>query len=106
MKRFRSRPLIASLLAIALLSLAGCANTNRVATLNLETPGATAATTLEKQLAIEGFPNAKVTCAKTLVVNVGTTHSCRLSGAGPNGTVKFSFRNYGGKIVLSSVKTS
>jgi hypothetical protein len=106
MKRLRSRPLIASLPAIAILSLAGCANTNRVATLNLETSGATVANTLEKQLAIKGFPSAKVTCAKTLVVDVGTTDTCRLSGAGSNGTVHFTFKNYGGTIVLSSVKTS
>jgi hypothetical protein len=106
MKRLRPRSLIASLVAIALPSLVGCANTNRVATLNLETSGATVARTLEEQLASKSFPSAKVSCAKTLVVNVGATETCRVSGAGAKSEVQFTFRNYSAKIVRSSVKIS
>ncbi|HYB29373.1 MAG TPA: hypothetical protein VEF89_22370 [Solirubrobacteraceae bacterium] len=87
-------------------AVTGCADTNRVATLNLATPGATVATTLKKQLAVKGFPTAKVTCSKTLDVNVGTTDTCRVTGAGTNRAVQFTFSNYTGKIKLSSVKTS
>jgi len=96
----------ASLLAIALLVLAGCGTVNRVATLNYQTPGTTVATNLQKQLAAKGFPSAKVSCAKTLVVNVGATAKCTVTGAGTSKTVKFSFTNPTGKIKVSSVKVS
>jgi len=95
-----------SLLVAGVLCLAGCANTNRVGTLNRETSGAKVATTLEKQLAVKGFPSATVTCKKTLVVNVGTTETCRVTGAGANSAVQFTFKNYTGTINLASVKTS
>jgi len=95
-----------SLLLAGVMSLVGCANSNHVGTLNLETSGAKVATTLQKQLATKGFPNAKVTCAKTLVINVGGTEACRLTGAGTNSTVHFTFKNYSGKIAPASVKAS
>jgi hypothetical protein len=102
--RSRVKLLGTSLLVAAILALAGCATTNRVATINLETPGATVATTLEKQLAIKGFPSARVTCKRTLLVNVGTVDTCAVSGAGANTKVLYAFRNYTGKVDLSSVK--
>jgi hypothetical protein len=84
----------------------GCASSNRVGTLNPETSGSKVAAMLQKQLAVKGFPGAKVTCAKTLVVNVGGIETCRLTGAGPNSTVRFTFKNYSGTIAPSSVKAS
>lgn len=96
----------AGLLAAAFLGLAACSGPTRVATLNqtAQISGATAATKLQEQLAKQGFPSATVSCAKTIIVNVGPAASCRLSGAGANGTVKFTFRTLDGKIDLSSVK--
>ncbi len=104
MRRRRFRLVGTSLLVAGILALAGCANTNRVATINLETPGATVASTLEKQLAIKGFPGAKVTCRRTLVVNVGTIDTCALSGAGTNTKVQYRFSTYTGKVAPASVK--
>jgi APA family basic amino acid/polyamine antiporter len=39
-------------------------------------------------------------------MNVGPAESCKLSGAGPNGTVRFTFKTLGGEIDLSSVRPS
>jgi hypothetical protein len=47
-----------------------------------------------------------VTCAKTMIVNVGTTTSCNLTGAGKSATVRFTFRSSHGAIDPASVKTS
>lgn len=102
----RHNPIRASLLAIVILALAGCGTVNRVAILNYQTPGATVATNLQKQLATKGFPGAKVSCAKTLAVTVGATAKCTITGAGTSKTVKFSFTNPTGKIKVSSVKVS
>jgi PBP1b-binding outer membrane lipoprotein LpoB len=93
------------LVAIAALALAGCGRLNRTATLNevTQTPGAAAAVTVQQQLATHGYPNAKVTCAKTLIVNVGTTTTCSLTGAGTNKIVRFTLNHKNGEIKLSSV---
>jgi hypothetical protein len=98
----------ASFLGLALLPLAACSEPTRVATLNETTQvsGARVAATIQEQLAKHGFPSATVSCAKTIIVNVGPAASCRLSGAGANGTVRFTFRTLDGKIDLSSVKVS
>jgi hypothetical protein len=98
----------ASLLGLAVLTLAACSEPTRVATLNETTQvsGARVAAAVQEQLAKHGFPSAAVSCAKTIIVNVGPALSCRLSGAGANGTVKFTFRTLDGKIDLSSVRVS
>jgi hypothetical protein len=95
-----------SLVVAGLVSVVACANTTRVATLNRQTPGPTIAATLEKQLAVRGFPGARVFCQKRLVVNVGATHTCAVTGAGTNRAVEFTFGSYAGSIRGSSVKVS
>jgi hypothetical protein len=90
---------------IALLALAGCGRLNRAATLNqtTQTSGVVAAATLQKQLIKQGQPRARVTCAKTMIVNVGTRTSCLLTGVGANGAVRFTFLNSHGLIDPASV---
>jgi hypothetical protein len=97
-----------ALVAITLLALAGCGRLNRTATINqvTTTPGATAAAALEQQLASHGLSGAHVTCAKKLIVNVGTTASCILTGAGNNRAVRFTFTSSHGAIDSASVTTS
>ncbi len=94
------------LVAVAALSLAGCGRLSRTATLNqvTQTPGATAAVTVQQQLATHGYPAAKVSCSKTLIVNVGTTTTCSLSGAGSTKIVRFTFTHKNGAVKVSSVK--
>jgi hypothetical protein len=94
--------------AILLLVLAGCGRLNRAATINqtTQTSGAATAIALQQQLATQGFPKAQVTCAKTLIVNVGTRTSCNLTGAGAKGTVRFTFSSSHGAIDPASVKVS
>jgi hypothetical protein len=96
----------ASLLASVVLSLAACAGPTRIATLyqTARIPGAPAETTLQRELVKRGFPSATVSCAKTIIVNVGPASSCSVTGAGTHKTVKFTFRTLDGKIDLSSVK--
>ena len=108
MRKAPVRLRLSSFLALAVLALAACGEPTRVATLNetAHVSGATVAMTLQEQLAKRGFPSATVGCAKTIIVNVGPAVSCQLSGAGANGTVKFTFRTLDGKIELSSVKVS
>jgi hypothetical protein len=97
-----------SLLACVVLLLAACAGPTRIATLNQTTriPGARAETTLQQELAKRGFPSATVSCAKTIIVNVGPAASCSVTGAGTHNAVKFTFRTLDGKIDLASVKVS
>jgi hypothetical protein len=96
------------LAAMGLLALAGCGRLNRAATINqvTTTSGAAAAATIEQQLASHGVPGAHVVCAKTMIVNVGTTTSCNLTGAEKNKTVRFTFSSSHGRINAASVKTS
>jgi hypothetical protein len=97
-----------AVLGLAVLALAGCGRLNRVSSLNQVklTSGATTASSLEQHLAQQGHPGAQVTCAKKMIVNVGTATSCRLSGAGTSDTVRFTFSNSKGAIDLTSVKIS
>jgi hypothetical protein len=98
-----------TLLAAGILSVAGCGNVNRDATLGLTTktirvPGATADTALEEQLETKGLAGTTVSCAQTIVVHVGVKTTCGLSNAGTNRTVRFTFKNASGEIDSSSVK--
>jgi hypothetical protein len=111
MRRLRGTPILAGVVAIGALSSAGCGDLNRSATLglrptSLEASGAAVAAALEQQLARQGFPAARVTCARTIIVKVGTYTSCELHGAGPNGTVHFHFKSSGREIEPGSVKVS
>ena len=106
-RRSRKNAIWAGVLAVSLVWTAGCGRLNRTATLNqaAHTSGAAAEATLEQQLAKVGVPGAKVNCAKTLIVNVGTTTSCSVTGAHAK-AVRFTFRNSKGEIDLTSVKPS
>jgi len=93
---------------VAVLAVAGCGRLNRAATINqtTQTPGATTGSALQQQLAKEGFPNARVSCAKSMIVNVGTRTSCSLAGVGTKDTVRFTFTSSHGAVDPSSVKAS
>jgi hypothetical protein len=93
-------------LGAAVFLLTACGRLNRTATLNQSTPGLVAAIVLQHQLARQGHPAARVTCAKTLVVNVGITYVCGVRGAGAFRSVRFTFTSPRGTINLSSVKPS
>ena len=95
----------ASLVLVGLLALAGCGRLNRAATINqtTHTSGATTAVALQQQLSKQ-FPNAHVTCATRMIVNVGTRTGCALTGAEGKSTVRFIFRDSNGAIDPSSVQ--
>jgi hypothetical protein len=115
--------ILVGLLAVA---LAGCGGSDRTATANnsSQVSGQSVAAALQTQLAKEGVSGAQVSCAKTIIVNVGPKVSCTVSsggagataaaasgtaGASPRGagkTVTFTFKTLDGKIDLSSVKAS
>ena len=44
--------------------------------------------------------------AAAMIVNVGTTNSCTLTGAGKYGTVRFTFKTSHGAVDSASVKPS
>jgi hypothetical protein len=98
----------AALAAVGALALAGCGRLNRAATINqvTTTPGAAAAAALAQELASHGLSGTQVSCAKTMIVNVRTTNSCTVTGAGKKTTVRFTFSSSHGAIDPSSVKTS
>jgi hypothetical protein len=106
MSRPRSALLAAAVLVAAVLTLAGCGRETRVATINqtTQTPGAKAEATLEQQLAKLGVSNPQVSCVKNLIVRVGTTTTCLLSGSGSKKLVAFTFANSHGDIKLASVR--
>jgi Domain of unknown function (DUF4333) len=75
---------------------------------SVQIPGTTADAAIEKSLATQGAPNTTVTCPENIIVKVGTTVTCNISGAGGNagGTVTFTFSEANGAINSQSVKTS
>jgi hypothetical protein len=75
---------------------------------SVQVPGETAAAEVEKSLAKQGLPNTTVTCPENIVVKVGTTVTCDVSGAGgaAKGRVTFTFSDAEGTVDSSSVKTS
>jgi hypothetical protein len=106
MRQLRRRAAGASLLALALLALTACGQLNRATTLNQPAHTTTAAAVeaaLQQQLAKLGVSNPMVTCAKKLIVNVGSTNTCALTGEGGK-LVRFTFANSKGEINLSSVQ--
>ena len=75
---------------------------------SVQVPGEVADAAVEKQLAAQGIPNATVTCPQNIVVKVGTTVTCDLSGAQgvASSSVMFTFSNAEGSVDPSSVSTS
>ena len=75
---------------------------------SVQVPGEVADAAVEKQLAAQGIPNATVTCPQNIVVKVGTTVTCDLSGAQgvASSSVTFTFSNAEGSVDPSSVSTS
>lgn len=108
MRRCRSISCVAGVAVVLCIAVTACEEPTRVATLNdtAQVLGARVATTVQQQLAKQGYPNASVTCVKRIIVNVGPAVSCQLSGAGSKGTVRFTFRTLDGKIDLASIKAS
>jgi hypothetical protein len=75
---------------------------------SVQIPGESVDQTLEKDLAAQGAPNATVNCPQNIIVKVGTTVTCNVSGGGgkANGTVTFTFSSETGAVDPSSVTTS
>lgn len=75
---------------------------------SVQVPGEVADSAVEKQLARQGAPNATVNCPENIIVKVGTTVECNVSGAqgAASGTVTFTFSSEEGTVDPSSVSTS
>ena len=75
---------------------------------SVQVPGDVANAAIEKQLASQGVPNATVTCPQNIIVKVGTTVTCNISGAqgAATSTVTFTFSSAEGTVDPSSVTTS
>jgi hypothetical protein len=72
---------------------------------SVQVPGSTVDSQIEQQLAAQGAPNATATCPQTIIVTVGTTVTCNVSGAQgvANGSVTFQFSSANGTVDTSSV---
>ena len=75
---------------------------------SVQVPGEVADAAIEKQLAAEGIPNATVNCPQNIIVKVGTTVTCNITGAqgAATSTVTFTFSSAEGTVDPSSVTTS
>lgn len=75
---------------------------------SVQIPGTTADAAIEKSLAAQGLPNATVTCPQNIIVKVGTTVTCNISGANGVATSKvtYTFSESNGTVNPASVKTS
>ena len=75
---------------------------------SVQVPGAAVEKSIQEQLAKQGVPNAVVNCPNNIIVKVGTTVTCDLSGAGgkAGGKVTFTFSSPEGAVDPASVKTS
>jgi uncharacterized protein DUF4333 len=75
---------------------------------SVQIPGTAAATAIQESLAAQGVPNAKVTCPESIIVKLGTTVTCEVSGAkgAAAGTVTYTFSEANGTVDPASVKTS
>src|SRR3954454_8824279 len=74
---------------------------------SVQVPGSTADAAVEKSLAAQGITDATVNCPDNIIVKVGTTVTCDVTGAQgvAGGTVTFTFSDAEGDIDTSSVKT-
>ena len=75
---------------------------------SVQVPGEVADAAVEKQLAKQGAPDATVNCPQNIIVKVGSTVECNVSGAqgAASGTVTFTFSSDEGTVDPSSVSTS
>jgi hypothetical protein len=75
---------------------------------SVQVPGATAEAEIQKQLASQGMPNATVNCPDNIIVKVGTTVTCDVSGVqgGATGSLTFTFSSADGTIDNSSVEVA
>jgi Domain of unknown function (DUF4333) len=75
---------------------------------SVKVPGSTVEADIQKSLAAQGAKNATVTCPESIVVKVGTTATCNVSGASgaAHGTVTYTFSSAEGTVDASSVHTS
>jgi len=67
---------------------------------SFQIPGATVDTELEKTLASQGYPNTTVTCPSNIIIKVGTTVTCDVSGGSGLATsqVTFTFTSSTGEV--------
>src|SRR3954451_14310348 len=67
---------------------------------SFQIPGATVDTELEKSLASQGYPNTTVNCPSNIIIKVGTTVTCDLSGGSgvASGQVTFTFTSSTGEV--------
>ncbi len=74
---------------------------------SVQVPGATVEKSVQQQLAKQGAPNAQVHCPTNIIVKLGTTVTCNVTGASgaATGTVTFTFSDAQGTVDPSSVKT-
>lgn len=75
---------------------------------SVQVPAAPVEKSIEQELAKQGAPDAQANCPDNIIVKVGTTVTCDLSGAGGQaaGTVTFTFSDASGTVDPSSVKTA
>ena len=75
---------------------------------SVQIPGETADAAVEKSLAVQGIPDATVNCPENIIVKVGTTVTCDVSGGQgvASGTVTYTFSDANGTVDPSSVETS
>jgi uncharacterized protein DUF4333 len=74
---------------------------------SVQVPGEVVDAAIEKQLAGEGAPDATVNCPQNIIVKVGTTVTCNITGAqgAATSTVTFTFSSAEGTVDPSSVTT-
>ena len=67
---------------------------------SFQIPGATVDAQLEKTLASQGYPNTTVTCPSNIIIKVGTTVTCDVSGGSGLATseVTFTFTSTTGEV--------
>jgi hypothetical protein len=75
---------------------------------SVQIPGSSVEKSLAEDLAKQGAPNATVSCPQNIIVKVGTTVTCNVSGAAgaATGTVTFTFSSETGEVDASSVETA
>ena len=75
---------------------------------SVQVPGEVADAAVEKSLAAQGAPGATVNCPANIIVKVGTTVTCDVSGAqgAASGSVTFTFSSAEGSVDPASVETS
>ena len=73
---------------------------------SVQIPGSYAEEQIQKELESEGISGATVNCPDNIIVKVGTTVTCNVSGAKAVAQVTFTFSEEDGEVDPSSVSTS